>query len=226
MFLAPLRTRLRSERAGQGLFTRSGLIAITLIFTVSCIAAGGDGPSITRVEEDWVIEINVPDTEGHTPQIINTMSLGGSLDGTHALFEMNHATMPSYTPGGMQLQLWRGDDFVEYQSPAQNALLSLDDEVIRYTLAMRVNDGRVEYQVKNGTSSTWGSFGSLQVSRPTWSSTIWGYDPAVSVANSRVAYASHRVKRFVLKEVRYYSASGLVSTDSTERVVHEHESEG
>lgn len=218
------RSRPLDPRAARSAL-RYSVFGASFILAAACVGlADGEGPAIVRVEEDWVVEINTPDPDGHTPQIINTMSIGPTLEWSHALFELNHSTMPSYNAGGMQLQLWRGDDFVGYSSPPQDALLSVTGEQVKYTLSMKVNDGRVEFEVKNGQSDTWGSFGTgnVKVSRQTIFTSAWGYDPAVSVANSRVAYAAHRVRKFALKEIRYYSASGLVSTDSTERVVHEH----
>ncbi|MBI2480845.1 MAG: hypothetical protein HYV60_20125 [Planctomycetia bacterium] len=49
-----------------------------------------------------------------------------------------------------------------------------------------------------------------------------GYDPAVSVQNSGVAYAGNRVTRLVLKRVRATLATGEVLEDTEERVVHSH----
>ena len=48
-----------------------------------------------------------------------------------------------------------------------------------------------------------------------------GYCPCVSTEKSGVGYASNRVTKLVLKEVRYYTEQGLLHTDSTERVVHQ-----
>lgn len=41
--------------------------------------------------------------------------------------------------------------------------------------------------------------------------------------NSRIGFASHRVRRFKLERVRYDSANGLQSTDNTPRVLHQYD---
>jgi hypothetical protein len=93
---------------------------------------------------------------------------------------------------------------------------------------MDVEDGVLTFEVKNGSSETWGEFGRIgwfKLSQATQLSNLDSYDSNTSVNNSRVGFASHRVKKFARTKVRYYSADGLVSTDETERVVHQHVSD-
>ena len=60
----------------------------------------------------------------------------------------------------------------------------------------------------------------MKISQTTSLSSLNAYRPEVSVANSGVGFAANRVERLVLKEVRYYSAQGLLSRDTSERVVY------
>jgi len=187
----------------------------------------GDTP-IVRVEEDWVIEIGTPDPADHAPQIVGVISPRNDLEGVHAVLELNHVTQPSYVAGGMQLQRWYGPDILDYRFHPSDNLLATENEVIRYTMVMRISNGRLRFSVTNGSSQTWGAFGSyrqLYTSVPTQASDLTGYSPLTSIQHSRVGYASHRVKKYALKEVRYYSATGLVAVDPTERNVHQYDPE-
>jgi len=45
------------------------------------------------------------------------------------------------------------------------------------------------------------------------------YDPAVSLTNSGVGYASNRVTSLTLTAIRAYSAAGLIGQDTNPKVV-------
>ncbi|MBW3542438.1 MAG: hypothetical protein KY476_19405 [Planctomycetes bacterium] len=179
---------------------------------------------VARVEEDWVVQIDVPDPAGHAPQILTAMSSTGQLADVHMVFELNHCTLPSYTAGGMQIQCWSGEQNLDYKTGPKTEVLATTGEQITFTSSMRISSGYLTFEILNGTSTTWGTFanyGWLKTSVPTTQTAFTAYSPSVSVANSRVGFASHRVKKLALKEVRYYSATDtLISTDTTERVVH------
>ena len=203
-----------------------------LKFLATTIAAGtlsashlasADEPTITRIEEDWRVEVSVPEPDDHAPQIVTTISPRASLDREHAIFELNHSTQPEYLAGGMQLQGWYRDIPMQIRNTPQTNLLRYTGETITYTSSMRLNDSRLTFEIINGTSQTWGAFGGqgyLKFSLDTSMSSLSEYRPEVSVANSRVGYASHRVLKLVLSEVRYYSDEKLETTDETDRVVH------
>ena len=214
--------RDRSARMGPNwkLLALAGAIAFAL-----CASASAAAPEVQRIEEDWEVVIGTPSPDGHTPQIINAMSTTNRLEDVHALFELNHKTQPSFVPGYLQLQCWSGDTLLGYGTSGKTGLLKTTGETIRYTIRMSLGGGNVEFDVRNGNSTTWGTFGSqgyLRIRIPTTQTYFPLYSPDVSTANSRIAYASHRVQRFALKQVRYYSAGGtLLLTDNTERVVHD-----
>ena len=203
-----------------------------LKFLATTIAAGAlllpegaaaDDPTITRVEEDWRVEVSVPEPDDHAPQIITTISPLANLDREHAIFELNHSTQPDYLAGGMQLQGWYRETPLQIRNSPATDLLRHAGEVVTYTTSMRIDDHRLTLEILNGTSKTWGSFGGqgyLKFSRETSLSGLSGYKPEVSVAHSRIGYASHRVLKLVLSEVRYYSNDKLEVTDETDRVVH------
>lgn len=184
---------------------------------------------VTYVEEDWEIQIGTPDPDGEAPQIITAMSSTDRLEDVHAILEMNHATLPDYQAGGMSLQIWSSGTNLDYMVHPHKDKLHVQDEVLTYTMTMKISDGTVRFEVKNGTASSWGNYGIGGFWRTvtTSQSEFTQYSPATSVKFSKVGYAKHRVKKFYMKESRTYDANGnLLSRDTTDRIVHELPPEG
>lgn len=181
-----------------------------------------DPAAYSRIEEDWELVIGEPDPDVHAPQVVNVFAPTNSTTGDYAIFEINHSTQPEYLEGGMQLQLWRDDNCVSLAGPADELLLSTPGETLRYTLMMAIHNGQLWCGVRNGSSTTWGEFGaaSLNVTCPARLPNLSQYSPDLSTSKSRVAFAGHRVERFVLKRIRYYQNGELVRTDNTARQVH------
>jgi hypothetical protein len=80
------------------------------------------------------------------------------------------------------------------------------------------------FEIINGTSESWGSFGNgeMKLQVETWRDHLNWYDPEFTTHNSRIGFASHRVRNFTLERIRYYSANGLKSTDDAPRVLHQY----
>jgi hypothetical protein len=181
---------------------------------------------IVLVEEDWELRIRQPDPSTEAPQITCVVSPVCHARGVHAAFELNHRTQPDYVAGGMQLQVWNGEAIVSHQKAPSNELLRHTDETIRWTQKMQIADGKLVFEVVNGSSTTWGTFGGqgyLKLSVDTSLSSLNHYSPAVSAYHSGIGYAANRVAELVLKEVRLYSAEGLLGTWTTPITVHQHE---
>ena len=178
-----------------------------------------------RIEEDWYIKIGAPDPEADSPQITTVLAPSWSLDGSFAVFALTCATQPGFSAGGLQLQLWYNGAITQTCSNTNWDSLHFMEEEIRYTSAVSVQNGNIIYEILNGTSTTWGTFGTgeLILQRPTWRSQLNGYSPDCSAQNSRIGFASHRVRDFRLDRVRYYFENNnglhLQSTDETPRVV-------
>ena len=225
------RDAIRHEPAREGdrkAIRLALLVAAIAVISWAATAFGQSTPTIVRVEEDWVIEISAPDIDASAPQIITALSSTERLADVHSVFEINHSNFPSYTPGGLQMQVWSGDSLLVYKNSAKTGTLNTANETITYTTSMTISGPKIIFEVKNGNSTTWGTFGTtgrLRAELDTHQLGFSRYSPETSVANSYVGYASHRVKKLALKQVRYYSALGLVRTDTTERIVHQHTAE-
>ena len=90
----------------------------------------GQSPRVVSVEEHWELSLAQPDPDRSAPQITMVFSPDGDVNGEHFLFTLNHGTVPEYEPGGMQVQLWDGDQLIESATAEYGALAS-DEEVVR-----------------------------------------------------------------------------------------------
>jgi hypothetical protein len=179
-----------------------------------------DNPNPDRVEEDWLLVVATPDAVGVGPQI--TTSMGPTADRTTApfiAFDLNYREYPSFMPGGLQLQVWSGETLLRY-STSKTEQFNTQGETITWTQRMSLADGQVTYKITSGTSTTWGAFGDdLSVSFPTNVSSLAGYSPDTTVANSGASWQVNNVKTMTLVAIRYYSNDRLISTDSTARPI-------
>ncbi|MCR4416030.1 MAG: hypothetical protein NUV77_26740 [Thermoguttaceae bacterium] len=201
-----------------------GFLAWALVLGgASVLWAQAPAPVVVRVEEDWEMVVATPDPDIAGPQVTCVISPTGSLAGVYAAFELNQRSLPSFHPGGLQLQLWSGDRPV-FQTPGPSAaVMSTAGETVRWTQVMRVADGVVVFEVVNGSSATWGAFGGsgyLKLFVPAGLGDLNAYSPEVSVQHSGVGFAGNRVQSLVLKRVRYQLSTGEVLEDGTARVVH------
>ena len=200
------------------LATTAGLSAVLF-----CGPARAATTDIIRVEQDWRLIIGDPEPDVDAPQIITIFGPRNPLTGLHAVYEINHSTMPDYSEGGMQLQAWSGNTLVGYKSQFAPAELSVPDEVITYTTATEIlNTGRVLMEVIKGTSATWGTFDGDRALRLRVDSEILhlnDWDPQASIRNSRIGYGANRIVMFKRTEIRYYDQSGLVNTTTEDTVV-------
>lgn len=181
-------------------------------------------PTLNRVEEDWELQLMEPDSTLTAPQITCSMAVGPTVEGIYATFELNHQTQPAFEVGGLHVHLWNGDVVRASRSQDNRDSLRTSGEVIRWTQAMYVSGGNLVFDISNGTSTTWGTFGQggqLRVSIVTSLTNLNPYDPETSIANSSVGYASNRVRKLVLKRVRLYTSDQQVWEDSTERIAHQ-----
>jgi len=181
--------------------------------------------NVHRVEEDWYVKIGTPEPEQDSPQITTVMSPAWTLSSSYGVFDMNCATQPGFASGGVQLQLWYNGSITQTCSNSNWASLSNANEEIHYTTSMMIQDGYIVYEILNGSGTTWGTFGTgeLKLQRPTVRNNLNGYSPYFSAYNSRIGFASHRVRDFILQRVRYISDTGNVEEDALDYVLHHYE---
>jgi hypothetical protein len=200
---------------------RISAAAILAVFLVSH-AAGADDVSIVRVEEDWELVVVSPDTNSSGPQVSCVFSPVSHVTSLHATFEINHQSLPHFVAGGVQLQIWHGETACGTHKFPNASVMNTPNEKVEWTQSMEIDDGRLLFEVTDGSSATWGEFGGqgyLKTSFSTSLENLNDYSPSVSVSHSGVTYAAHRVGNLVLKRIRFISSDGTtVETDTPKTV--------
>lgn len=197
-----------------------GLCSAAILAT--CVSFA-QAQSVYSIEEDWELTVTQPDADSAGPQVVCAISPLGHTNANHATFEVNHRSLPSFSSGGLQLQIWNGEEAQTSRKFPNDSLMQTPNETVRWTVRMTIFGDYILYEIRDGHSHTWTEFGGqgyLRAAVPTTLTNLNGYSPTVSVANSGVSYASHRVSNLALKEVRAYFSNGQTVVDNTVRVVH------
>ena len=176
-----------------------------------------------QIEEDWQIVIGTPDATGAGPQMSTAMSPVSDGSTPFFVFDLNYRDSPTFQPGGLQAQVWSGDQMLS-SSTNGSQVCNTTGETITWTQRMKISSGNVSFAVDSGKSTTWGKFGQGQQlniggSFATSLADLSGYSPATSVANSGAGWERNRVTSMTLLRVRYYAGGKLLSTDNTSRSV-------
>lgn len=169
-----------------------------------------DTPQVTMVEEHWELVLGEPDSALSAPQTSMVMSPTGDSNGVYFLFTLNHRSEPGYSPGGMQVQLWDGDNFLDERSSNEGGTLAHSGEVIRWVQRLSVGEGLLKFTVLDGSSETWGSFGgeNLHLSVSATSGDLGDYRPGVSLTESQVNFAENRVVSLTLTKIKWLTDDG------------------
>ncbi len=184
----------------------------------SLIASSGwaESQRVVSVEEQWELHVTQPDTDRSAPQTTLVISPTGDINGLHFLVTLNHATVPEYAAGGVQVQQWNGDEFIESETVHQGTVLDQSDEVIRWSQRLDLKDGHLSFQVRDGHSDTWGDFGGDELRLRVDSSlaSLNQYRPGVSLTESQVNYAENRVGSLILTKLVWITEDGQVHEQS------------
>ncbi|MDA1180522.1 MAG: hypothetical protein O2931_17215, partial [Planctomycetota bacterium] len=125
----------------------------------------------------------------------------------------NHVTLDYFQPGGVQIQVWNGEDPVTHDRVPWQDVLATPNEIVTWTQSMTHTGNQIVYRITDGHSTTWGDFGGqgfLTSQVDTTTPNLNQYDPAYSLSNSGVVYASNRVDSLILKSIRLHAVDGEV----------------
>jgi hypothetical protein len=180
-----------------------------VLFTVALATIASAQSQVVAIEEHWELKLGNPDPDVSAPQTTMVVSPTGSVDGVHFLFTLNHLSVPDYQPGGMQVQWWDGDQLVDSASFGNEAF-SVEEETVRWRQRVSIQDGNLTFQILNGESDTWGSFGgdALTLNHPTSLTSLNSYRPGVSLTESQVSYAENRVGSLTLMKLVWTTDDG------------------
>jgi hypothetical protein len=209
---------LRAHRARL----RFATLLLICPFALGMGSASRADDTVARIEEDWQLVVNSPDIDNNGPQVTCVITPGILANGYCAL-DLNYATQPDYSPGGVQMHVWNPSTPIVTKNMAVQGQLQQQNETVTWTQSMTLTEDQLTFQVINGQSNTWGQFGGgddATLTVHTGNASLSGYSPDQSVKNSGVCYASNLVTSLTLTTVRYYNAAGqLIQTDATSRSV-------
>ena len=193
---------------------RCGVSAMLLcgVNVIVAARAAAESSRVIAIEEHWELQVARPDADRSAPQTTMVMSPTGDLTDTHFLLTLNHVTVPDYQPGGLQVQLWNGEELVEEKVEQESVALSHSDETVRWIQRLSLANGTLKFEVINGASESWPAFGGegLSLSATTSLTSLNGYRPAVSLSESQVGYAENRVDSLVLTKLVWITEDGQV----------------
>lgn len=193
------------------------------LVVLAALSSASIAADVIRVEQDWELVVASTDSNSTAPQVSCAISPDDSVAGCYATLELNHRSMPDFASGGLHLQVWNGEDLISTHSYYNQNVMNGSNETVRWTQSVAVTNGVLTFDIQDGQSSTWSTFGNiaqLRRSLPTSRTHLNDYNSAVSVANSGVSYAGNRVTSLVLKRVRVFTSDGEVFEDETSHVVH------
>jgi hypothetical protein len=167
---------------------------------------------VVRIEEDWRLVVATPEVSSNSPQVVCAMSPSGGDDGDYMAFELNHQSQPGYATGGLHLHAWEGEHLLGSAHTQTGVSMNHSQEQVEWTQSMTLANGLLTYEVSQGTSDTWGAFGTgeLRASAQTTLTNLNSYNVEATVAGSGVGFGANRVSSLSLKTVRLVLSTGEV----------------
>jgi hypothetical protein len=177
-------------------------LCLSLALLPGTLASARD---VVLIEEEWELRLGEPDSDSSSPQVSMLMSATGDLESDYFVFAVNHHSAPQWSAGGLQVQYWNDGVAVETDEPDHLDTLHHYDEIVSWTQRLRLDNGELVFEVRDGNSESWGEFGGcdLRVRVPADVTRLNAYRPAVSIEESGVSYAGNRVRSLTLQKLRW-----------------------
>lgn len=203
---------MRTERCGR----MGSIVGIRLALCVSFLgllptAALPAQVAVMRIEEDWELELIQPDARLDAPQVLVVLNPLGEANDAYFAVDINHASLPSYLSGGLQIRAMQGTTCIDQRRLLDGQRLTVESDLIRWTQVVERQSDGFAFGITSGTSTSWGSFGDAINYVKLSASGSFNYSPATSLARSGVIYAGNRVRRLTLKKVRLINSAGNVT---------------
>ena len=173
----------------------------------------GEETTLVRVEEDWEVEVGEPELSKNAPQVSMVMSPLPDLTSYYFIFDLNFHSLPNYSEGGAQVQLWDANEPLDFRNSPLTSPLDQDAETLRWTQKLSLQNGIVTFEIDQGTSTSWGDFGGqgyLKTTVSTGQTNLNDYRPTISLIDSGIGYAGNRVVSLKLLRLKWVTSSGEV----------------
>lgn len=197
------------------------LIVASVLAGITAPAHSETPVGTTRIEEDWELVVREPSVIEYGPQISTIMAPEPNPARTLMIFNLNFREEP-FRPGGLQVDCWYDETMISHRESDKWWPLYQNNETVRWTQRLTVQDNVLTFHVLNGSSTSWGAFGegaTLKLSVTTHVNSLVTYESAFSVDNSRVGWQANRVQHLRLLQVRYYNGDTLISVEDAPRDV-------
>jgi hypothetical protein len=200
---------------------RAGLAVVAAAALLTTAPSGqaqlGGGP-IVRIEQDWELVVNTPDTTLCSPQIFILMypESGGDIWGQ---FLINYNDQPKFSAGGVQIQLWQNSSVLDGEDNApRQAILQNANETVTFTLVMEIKGGKLNFNAQNVSSPSFGDINHLASSAAYDPNSFTNYKSSDSTGKSGILFGSNRVTSLTLKQVRKIDQAGNAIVEAPQLV--------
>jgi hypothetical protein len=167
---------------------------------------------VLEVREEWELSVGEPNTDRNAPQVTMVMSPFSSLDQGYFSFLLNHRTEPQYFAGGMQvLRIADDGEVASYHNGLNQGMLNSTNEKVQWRQRLKAENGTITFEVDNGVSESWGTFGGTGNLRSTFvggPSNLDNYRPQLSLAESGIGFAGNRVESLTLTRLEWHLSDG------------------
>ncbi len=136
-------------------FSRLLLGFIAIVLPSNCVAQ----TNLVRIEEHWELAITEADSQTNAPQVMLHFSPFGEDSDFHFELDLNHASLPQYSPGGFQVRAMQGDQLLSEARQLANVRFDAAAETISWIQIAQKQPAGWAFAVGFGTSQSWGSFG-------------------------------------------------------------------
>ncbi len=164
-----------------------------------------------KVEEDWVLRLNEPDSETNSPQLTVYLTPNSNEPLSYFQVQLNHAADRDFLGGGFRVAAISNDVSVDQALSSTRAAFTKDGDEIRWTSVMVVTDTEILFAIKNGTSQAWGDFGGpdyLVRMNADQTNDFSQYAPQFSINNLDIGLGRNRVQSLKLQRVRAFREDG------------------
>lgn len=198
-------------------------LALLLLVLLSSPLLAQD--TVIRIEEEWELQLNTPNSFRGSPQIETVLAPTGSAEGITARFLINKRTSFDAQVGGLQMQIMQGNVVLAAADLSEVALNTPGEKVL-WTQRLSLNKGLLTFEILNGSSVTWGKFpgkADFSLSVQTNLTNLNGYHPNVTAAESNVDFGQPRVNKLILRKARTYTNNGKSIERADSRVIYQYQ---
>lgn len=191
-----------------------GGIVFALVSTAlpACMAADS---TIYKIEEDWDMVINEPDSANISPQVTFFTSPSTNLDDAYFQLQMNYAADAEFSGGGFHVASVQNDAIQDEARSDTRSVLATDGDHIRWTSVMAIIHNKALFAVKDGQGTEWGNFGGPDYLVKLTQSPVpdlSGYHPQQSLDTVDIGFGANRVQSVTLLQVRVFYTDGRTVT--------------